>query len=91
MELRAYLILFIIFIVCSTASAVPVVHRNKHRGKPIPTVNHQEKVTLTALAVKTPVKPPVNAPVHTPIKPPARRKKPYESEDHRPCYYGKRC
>ncbi|CAG8731118.1 4447_t:CDS:1, partial [Gigaspora rosea] len=42
---------------------------NKHRGKPIPTVNHQEKMT------HTPVKPPVNAPVHTPIKPPVRRSK----------------
>ncbi|CAG8716617.1 4640_t:CDS:1, partial [Gigaspora margarita] len=66
MDLRAYLILFIIFIVCSTASAVPVVHSNKHRRKPTPTVNHQEKMT---------VKTPVNTPVHTPIKPPVRRSK----------------
>ncbi|RIB22177.1 hypothetical protein C2G38_2076214 [Gigaspora rosea] len=79
MKLHVYIILFIIFIVCSTVSAAPAVDRNKHRETPI--VNHQEKTTPTVFAVKTPVETPVNTPFRTPV---IISESP---QDEHPCHY----
>ncbi|RIB25919.1 hypothetical protein C2G38_377466 [Gigaspora rosea] len=51
MEMRAYIILFIIIIICSTASAIPAVQRNKHHEPVIPSHKYDVKPTPTAPTV----------------------------------------
>ncbi|KAF0487325.1 hypothetical protein F8M41_022585 [Gigaspora margarita] len=62
MELRAHIILFIIIIIYSTASAVPAVQRNKHLRPAINSHKHDVKPTPTAPTVLT-----VNKPRKTPF------------------------